>query len=377
MKIMIFNTLYYPYKIGGAEISVQLLAESMAHDGNDVMVVAIHDKKTILRDNINGVHVIYVPLKNLYWPYNNEKKNKILRFMWHCIDMYNPFMAKIAEKIIKEFNPDIIHTNNLCGFSVAIWGVSKRNGYKVIHTLRDYYLLHPNSTLFNGRNIDPKSITVKLWSYIKRIQSKKVDEVIGISDFILKMHVGNKFFNYSTQKVIFNSVNQILVGEKSDIAQVRVGYIGRLTEEKGFFDFIKIVKNIKKIYNTKIYVAGNVKQLPFDFINDLEIDFLGYTTPEQFLSKVDIVILPLKWNEPFGRTVVEAALANKIVITNKVGAITELMSVFKSIYEIDSFEWDDLPSIFEHELDQSAYMELFLPESVSRKYYTEYLSIAY
>lgn len=29
MKIMILNSLYYPYKFGGAEVSVQLLAEEL------------------------------------------------------------------------------------------------------------------------------------------------------------------------------------------------------------------------------------------------------------------------------------------------------------------------------------------------------------
>ena len=29
MRIMILNSLYYPYRVGGAEISVQLLAEQL------------------------------------------------------------------------------------------------------------------------------------------------------------------------------------------------------------------------------------------------------------------------------------------------------------------------------------------------------------
>ncbi|HBV6188764.1 TPA: glycosyltransferase family 4 protein, partial [Klebsiella pneumoniae] len=29
MKITIINTLYYPYRLGGAEVSVQVLAESL------------------------------------------------------------------------------------------------------------------------------------------------------------------------------------------------------------------------------------------------------------------------------------------------------------------------------------------------------------
>ncbi|HBT3132760.1 TPA: glycosyltransferase family 4 protein, partial [Klebsiella pneumoniae] len=36
MRIMILNSLYYPYRVGGAEISVQLLAEQLVKLENEV-----------------------------------------------------------------------------------------------------------------------------------------------------------------------------------------------------------------------------------------------------------------------------------------------------------------------------------------------------
>jgi len=44
MKIMMINTLYHPYKVGGAEVSVQLLAEKLANMGHTVSVVTLHNK---------------------------------------------------------------------------------------------------------------------------------------------------------------------------------------------------------------------------------------------------------------------------------------------------------------------------------------------
>lgn len=45
MRIMILNSLYYPYRVGGAEISVQLLAEQLVKLENEVKVITLHDKK--------------------------------------------------------------------------------------------------------------------------------------------------------------------------------------------------------------------------------------------------------------------------------------------------------------------------------------------
>lgn len=44
MKILIVNTIYAPFKVGGAEVSVQLLAEELVKNGHSVLVVTLHDK---------------------------------------------------------------------------------------------------------------------------------------------------------------------------------------------------------------------------------------------------------------------------------------------------------------------------------------------
>lgn len=78
MKIMIFNALYHPYRVGGAEISVQLLAEELVRQGEKVCVVTLSENKIREERFINGVNVISLPLRNVYWPYS-DKKNLRLR----------------------------------------------------------------------------------------------------------------------------------------------------------------------------------------------------------------------------------------------------------------------------------------------------------
>lgn len=45
MKILIVNTLYSPFKVGGAEVSVQILAEELVMKGHSVRVVTLHNEK--------------------------------------------------------------------------------------------------------------------------------------------------------------------------------------------------------------------------------------------------------------------------------------------------------------------------------------------
>ncbi|MER3879474.1 hypothetical protein J9A71_28290 [Klebsiella pneumoniae] len=69
MNIVLFNTLYYPYRIGGAEVSVQILAEELVAKGNNVTVVSLSEGLKQERDNICGVKIIMLPIKNPYWPF--------------------------------------------------------------------------------------------------------------------------------------------------------------------------------------------------------------------------------------------------------------------------------------------------------------------
>ncbi|HDZ1179956.1 TPA: glycosyltransferase, partial [Klebsiella pneumoniae] len=77
MKIMIFNSLYYPYRVGGAEISVQLLAEELVRQGNTVRVVTLGENKRREEKLVNGVNLVVLPMKNIYWPYSEQKKTAL------------------------------------------------------------------------------------------------------------------------------------------------------------------------------------------------------------------------------------------------------------------------------------------------------------
>ncbi len=48
MKIVVFNTLYYPYQIGGAEKSVKTLSEEFFNLGNEVLVITLGEKDNFL-----------------------------------------------------------------------------------------------------------------------------------------------------------------------------------------------------------------------------------------------------------------------------------------------------------------------------------------
>ena len=65
MKVLIVNSLYHPNVVGGAEKSVQILAETLLANGHEPVIASTSDKDSIAW--VNGVKVYYIRVPNLYW----------------------------------------------------------------------------------------------------------------------------------------------------------------------------------------------------------------------------------------------------------------------------------------------------------------------
>lgn len=342
MKIVLINTLYAPYKIGGAEVSVQMLAESLQSAGHQVRVFCLHEGNEIKHDSLNGVDILYFPLKNLYWPFQKQAAGKLQKAVWHLLDSYNPFMTRMVRDELRAFAPDVVHTNNLSGFSVAIWRAAKKLGVRIVHTTRDYYLFHPNGTLFqHGQNMDVKGRTVAITSYFKKKASQSVDAFVGISKYISTLHQENGFARNAQHTHIYNPVAAVdfipIPSEK-----VRIGFVGRLTEDKGFDEFCSLAQQGLQEPKVEFYAAGR-------FNNDASgeqmkalaeksgVRLLGFIKIEEFMAQVDAVVLPTRWNEPFGRAVAESAISGKVVYTTFSGGVTEIAAYYDNIFELTDF----------------------------------------
>lgn len=347
MKIVIINTLYYPNRLGGAEVSVQILAESLVKSSVEVAVITLHDNSEIKVENINGVKVYYLPLMNEYWPYNDVRRTPLQKLKWHLKDIYNHRMIKLVENIICELNPDLVHTNNLSGFSVGVWGKIKKMNIPVVHTTRDYYLLHPNSTLYRrGSNMPLSNVVVRMNKLYKRYMSNNVSCFIGISKYISDFHRQLGFCKKGFHDYIYNPVEKPTYFCKETDSEVKtIGFIGRLTPDKGFDNFIEIANSFSSKF---IFMAAgktdasNESKVLLEKAKNANIEILGYIPVEVFFEKVDAILLPTKWNEPFGRVVAESALAYKPVYTNFVGGISEISSYFPWVRNIDIFSQEDL-----------------------------------
>lgn len=342
MNILIVNTLYAPNKIGGAEKSVQILAEKFASSGNKVKVICL-DKKT-RSYKINNINVNALKIKNSYWPFEENTKTSYQKFFWHLKDSKNKDYSENFIEIINEFKPDILFTNNLSGFSTNIWLTAKQLNVKIVHTLRDYYLQCSKSTKFkNNVNCNGVCLTCKTLSISKKAASTKIDYLVGISNFILNDHIKNEYFNNVPNEVIYNGFD-IKLNSLNKIKNecVTFGFMGQVKEPKGIELLLNCLLKLKE-YKWKLLIAGDIEQSYLTKLqsinNSSKIECLGYVKSDDFFRKIDALIVPSLWNEPFGRVVLESYINRTPVLGADVGGISELMTINKKfLFNPDKIE---------------------------------------
>jgi glycosyltransferase involved in cell wall biosynthesis len=331
MKILIFNSLYYPNIVGGAEIAVQKLAEGLLNKGYTPVIISTSQKDHI--NYINGIKVYYIENENIYWFSVFNKPSKLKKLIWHLIDIKNIFLQEKIHKILLQEKPDIIHTHNLAGFSVIVWELATKFKVPIIHTLHDYYLLCPSSTMFKGNKpCNKQCLKCKFFSYTKReLSNKYVNIVTGVSNFILKKHLDLGYFrNALEKKVIPNqielpkSLKHVKEKKNKDII---LGFVGRISPEKGLDLLLEVFQQLH-LKDVKLYIFGKStdtkyeEYLKFKYSKE-NIVFKGFKPASEIYSQIDITIVPSLWHEPFARVVIESYSYGIPVLASRRGGIPE------------------------------------------------------
>jgi glycosyltransferase involved in cell wall biosynthesis len=340
MKILIFNTLYSPYKIGGAERSVQLLAESLCANGYDVCIASLHEGNVIKDDSVNGVRVVRFPIKNLYWPFSNHQ-SVLKKIFWHLIDIYNVSSKNQINKYFANEKFDLVHTNNLSGFSVSVWSWARAKKIPIVHTCRDYYLLDPNATLFQrGENVAARTLFRMSFSVMKKMLAAKVSAFVAISRYVQQIHVENGYFKNSKKYVIYNSIvaQNKKTRNKNTSNEIVFGFLGRVEPGKGI-EFILKYLNKNKNIEYKLLIAGKGEGEYISYLKDeyenVNMHFLGVVDINSFFPNIEYLIVPSLWNEPMGRVVLEANSFGVPVIGSNRGGIPEIINENETGYVFD------------------------------------------
>ena len=214
------------------------------------------------------------------------------------------YSKKIIEKI-RDYNFDIIELHNRPIMVQDFFG--KINSKIILY-------FHNDPTTMKGA----KSVTERL--HLLKI----VDKIIFISKW-----VKNKFFQNLPQlsdnktQVIYHSIDAY---KKKIKKEKQIIFVGKLNKSKGYDLYCKSMFNILDLNKDwKAYSIGEEKRFQ-EFSTHKNHKNLGQITHKKvldYLSKSEIAIIPSRWEEPFGRTALEASSRGCATIISNTGGLSE------------------------------------------------------
>lgn len=391
LHVALLNTLYAPYRIGGAEKSVKALAEALVAEGHRVDVITLHegDDETVVLDGVT-VHRLKAD-RRAFWPFDGRRYSKKTRWLAQLHDLWNRRMYRRVQRKLAEVSPQLLHTNNLLGFSVSAWRAAASLDIPVLHTARDYYLLHPDSVLYaHERNIAPDSIGARCWSMLRRRAARDVDSFVGISQFVHDIHRKHGFFGNARSLAIHNGID-VDANDMEPLAEargLRLGYLGRIEAFKGVEHIFRGIEQSGASDSIELVIAGEgrskyIRRLAERYAG-VNHRFIGYAKPDELFAQVDGLVVPSLWREPFGRVVVEANAHGVPVLASRMGGLPEIVEDGTTGYLFDSDDPEGLAGLLHRLADDGlevsasrcrAHAARFTVAPMARRYVDEYRSL--
>jgi glycosyltransferase involved in cell wall biosynthesis len=330
MRIAIINSHYYPDEHGGAERSLRFLAEAAVARGHVCTVFTTGEARE--STELNGVGIERFSLRKR----PTATAAARAKLLWHLRDTYSSAGAVEMANAIKQFAPDVAHTNNLSGISVALWGCLRRLGIPIAHTLRDYYLICPNTAQFrNGQSCANRCGACRVMGAPRIAATRHVNTVIGNSHFVLESHLKLGAFESAHHDVIYNGYEAPITMDPREAVPasraLTVGFIGRLAPTKGVEMLIDAFARAATSSGRAMVlrIAGTGDQEYVDGLRamarDLPVQFAGKMTPAAFYDSVDLTVVPSLWHEPLARVIFESFAHGVPVLASSRGGSPELV----------------------------------------------------
>jgi glycosyltransferase involved in cell wall biosynthesis len=333
MRILYVNKLYPPDLGGGAEVTLASIVTGVRARGVEARVVTTSSAPVRQVDSVDGVEVVRLPLRNLYWHNDTHKRPRALTLLWHGIDSYNLAMQSALRREIAAFAPDLISFHNLVGFSASAWAAAADAGVPAVQVLHDYYHLCARSQLHRGAdNCDKRCVSCRMLRFGRGRASRRLQAVVGISQAVLDRHLeAGVFADVELKTVIHNARAMQPAAARPAASHARTfGYLGTLGAWKGVEQLLAAFEQLRTEPGTsdlRLLIAGRGDDsyeaaLKRRFAGPA-CEFLGQVKPKQLLSQVDALVVPSLWHEPLGMVTVEALMAGVPVIAAARGGIPE------------------------------------------------------
>ncbi|MCM3116039.1 glycosyltransferase family 4 protein [Neobacillus sp. MER 74] len=335
MNIAIISPGFLPVPAieGGA---VEVLTTDII-EGNEKSEGIIFDVYTVASSKLDDIKYEHCNIIQLKLGMSIKYLCKVVNWLFRLNrkkERFNPLQTKLLIELRKR-DYDLVLVENSMQFYEVIYKFTKNKNNLIYHMHNDIDGISKTEALCE-MIIDTSKKILVVSDYLKR-RVKAVKEHGEIQ--VLYNSVDLSQFNLDNFTIESrNKLRQKYSISENDIVCM---YSGRINKDKGVKELLEAYKHVcKKNKNVKLVIVGSswFNQVDSDaYLDSLReiakempnIIFTGYVFPEkmpEILSIADIIIIPSKWEEPFGVVALEAMAMKIPMIVTKSGGLIEVVN---------------------------------------------------
>ena len=317
MRILLISAHGADLSAGGTERYVSDLVRGLGARGHETHVLAAFPARSHTTGKATVLH-------RTHW-----RDDPVRRVRNHVGDVLTVRTRRVAE-LIEKTRPELVHTNNLVGFSTSVWESARRLGLPIVHTLHDYHLLCPRVSLMQGDGTPccPHTIFCKVRTRRLARWAGAVSDVVCGSDH-LWTRLGHLFPRASPHVVRIPIVALATRALRPPSVPLRtVGYLGGIDRIKGIDPLLEAAPSLHR-RGVELRLAGNGRLRSLvEAASCPGLSYSGTVLGEarlRFFEEADLAVVPSVWEEANGPpyVVAEWLAAGRPVLASTRGGLGE------------------------------------------------------
>lgn len=335
MKIALINSLYKPYRRGGAEVVFSNIVKELKYDGHDVFVITISakpEKTSYFVTIMDNIRVYRFFPRNIFSFVDINSQPLWKRVIWHIIDMFNIHSYRQVKKILKKEKPELVLSHNLKGLGYLTLAAIRSQKIRNLHTLHDVQLVNPSGLIIKGQ--EKQAFLCHLFALITKLIMGSPDIIISPSKWLLDFYQGYHFFPKSKKFVLPNPI--ILENSEYkkffDNGSVNYLFLGQMEDHKGILFLLEVFKEFSRDNQNRLYLVGKgrlAEKIHEKYGQQKWLEFLGYIPShllnQQVFKKIHYTIVPSLCYENSPSVIYDSFNSGTPVIASAIGGIAELV----------------------------------------------------
>jgi glycogen synthase len=331
LRILAVGNLYPPHSLGGYEIVWQAAMREARSRGHEVEILTTgHRERGVEREDEPGVH------RELQWYWEDHEWRQLGPYQRLSLERAN---RAVLERHLGEFRPDVVSFWAMGGMSLSlIEQIGRRRLAAVLVPHDDWLVYGPRvdgwMRLWSGRRRSLGRVAAALVGVPTEFRRQRSEVVLTNSQFILN-RARAEGYRLANASVIPPGVDSGFLASVAPSEWAwRLLYVGRIDRRKWIDLAVAALAELPREATLTIAGSGD-RAYEAELRSQIAREGLG--TRVTFAGQVgrdglpavyagaDVVLFPVRWEEPFGLVPLEAMGIGRPVIATARGGAAEYL----------------------------------------------------